>query len=106
MKCPRLIQAMEQDLAEGLAPVIQLVSTNEAVIERRLAEIPTEEWSDLNIDITPRENIMSYLVNAFPVHLYKEYTTPGGSVSSYRVTDADKNPVICSGSGRTARCTD
>ncbi|MEO0986800.1 MAG: strawberry notch family protein [Cyanobacteria bacterium J06639_14] len=95
MKCPSLIQAMEQDLAEGLAPVVQLVSTNEAVIERRLAEIPTEEWGDLNIDITPRENIMSYLVNAFPVHLYKEYTTPGGSVSSYRVTDADKNPVIC-----------
>ena len=95
MKCPSLIQAMKQDLAEGLAPVVQLVSTNEAVIERRLAEIPTEEWNDLNIDITPRENIMGYLMNAFPVYLYEEYTTPGGSVSSYRVTDADKNPVIC-----------
>ena len=95
MKGSSLIQAMEQDLAEGRAPVVQLVSTNEAVIERRLAEIPTEEWNDLNIDITPRENIMGYLMNAFPVHLYKEYTTPGGSVSSHRVTDADDNPVIC-----------
>jgi len=31
------------------------VSTNEALLERRLAEIPTSEWADLSIDITPRE---------------------------------------------------
>ncbi|MEO1144246.1 MAG: hypothetical protein AAFY26_01405, partial [Cyanobacteria bacterium J06638_22] len=34
MKCPRLIQSMEADIAEGLAPVVQLVSTNEEVIKR------------------------------------------------------------------------
>ncbi|MEL6382679.1 MAG: strawberry notch family protein, partial [Cyanobacteria bacterium J06626_18] len=95
MKCPSLIQAMEADLAGGLAPVVQLVSTNEAVIERRLAEVPTKEWDDLNIDITPRENIMTYLVNAFPVHLYQAYTTSDGRTSSSLVVDADENPVIC-----------
>ncbi|MDB9529551.1 strawberry notch family protein [Oscillatoria sp. CS-180] len=95
MKCPSLLQAMEADLAEGLAPVIQLVSTNEEMIKRRLSEVPTEEWDDLNIDVTPRENIMTYLFNAFPVYLYEAYTTEDGQVRSSLVQDADGNPVIC-----------
>ncbi|WP_204141335.1 strawberry notch family protein [Halomicronema sp. CCY15110] len=95
MKCPSLIQSMEADLAEGLAPVIQLVSTNEEMIKRRLADLPTEEWDDLNIDVTPRENIMTYLVNAFPIYLYEVYTTEDGQVRSSLVQDADGNPVIC-----------
>jgi hypothetical protein len=95
MKCPSLMRAMEADLAKGLAPVIQLVSTNEEMIKRRLAEVPTEEWDDLNIDVTPRENIMTYLVNAFPIHLYEVYTTEDGQVRSSLVQDADGNPVIC-----------
>ncbi|MEM6838468.1 MAG: strawberry notch family protein, partial [Cyanobacteria bacterium P01_C01_bin.120] len=95
MKCPSLLQAMEQDLAAGLAPVIQLVSTNEEMIKRRLSEVPTEEWDDLNIDVTPRENIMTYLFNAFPVYLYEAYTTEDGQVRSSLVQDADGNPVIC-----------
>jgi hypothetical protein len=33
---------------------VQIVSTGEALMERRLAEIPTEEWSDLHVDVTPR----------------------------------------------------
>ena len=37
MKCPSLIRAIEKDLLAGRAPVIQLVSTGEALLERRLA---------------------------------------------------------------------
>jgi len=95
MKCPSMIQAMDADLAEGLAPVIQLVSTNEEMIKRRLAELPTEEWSDLNVDVTPRENIMSYLMNAFPIFLYESFTTPDGQLQSRLVQDANGDPVIC-----------
>jgi len=94
IKCPILIRAIESDLAAGMAVVIQVVSTNEELMKRRLAEIPTEEWNDLNIDITPRENVMSYLVHAFPVHLYEEYTTEEGQVLSRPVVDADGNPVL------------
>ena len=57
MKTPTLIRSIEQDLAEGHAAVIQIVSTGEALMERRLAEIPTEEWSDVRVDITPREYV-------------------------------------------------
>ncbi|WP_313475336.1 strawberry notch family protein, partial [Agrobacterium pusense] len=46
MKTPTLIRSIEQDLMDGHAAVIQIVSTGEALMERRLAEIPTEEWND------------------------------------------------------------
>src|SRR5262249_33860155 len=61
MKTPTLIAAVERDLALGHAAVIQTVSTGEALMERRLAEIPTEEWGDISIDITPREYVLDYL---------------------------------------------
>ncbi len=57
MKTPTLIRSIEQDLVDGHAAVIQIVSTGEALMERRLAEIPTEEWNDVRVDITPREYI-------------------------------------------------
>jgi predicted RNA methylase len=59
MMTPTLIGAIEQDRAEGHAAVVQIVSTGEALMERRLAEIPTEEWSDLHVDVTPREYVLS-----------------------------------------------
>ncbi|MCL4068910.1 strawberry notch family protein [Pseudomonas sp. GX19020] len=54
MKTPTLIRSITEDLEAGHAAVIQIVSTGEALTERRLAELPTEEWSDVRIDITPR----------------------------------------------------
>jgi hypothetical protein len=59
MKTPSLIAAVERDLTLGHAAVIQIVSTGEALMERRLAEIPTEEWGDVQVDITPREYVLS-----------------------------------------------
>ena len=53
MKCPSLIRAIEADLEEGRSAVVQLVSTGEALMERRIAEIPASEWGDLSIDLTP-----------------------------------------------------
>src|SRR3546814_2493349 len=40
MKCPTLIKAIERDLDDGHAAVVQVVSTGEALLDRRLAEIP------------------------------------------------------------------
>jgi len=57
MKTPSLIRSIDQDLAQGHAAVIQIVSTGEALMERRLAEIPTEDWGDVQVDITPREYV-------------------------------------------------
>ena len=52
LKAPTLIRSIRQDLAEDRASVVQIVTTNEAVMERRLSEIPPEEWNNLSIDLS------------------------------------------------------
>ena len=58
MKCPSVIKSIEQDLETGASAVVQIVSTSEALMERRLAQIPASEWHDLHVDITPREYVL------------------------------------------------
>ena len=95
MKCPSLIRAIEADLDAGKSAVVQLVSTGEALMERRIAEIPASEWDDLNIDLTPRDGILSYLMHAFPVQLQEPFTDDGGNLLSRLARDGDGNPVVC-----------
>ena len=95
MKCPSLIRAVEADLAAGRSAVIQLVSTGEALMERRIAEIPASEWDDLSIDLTPRDGILSFLQHAFPVQLQEPFTDETGNVMSRPAFDGNGNPVIC-----------
>ena len=64
MKAPTLIASMDKDLEDGHAAVIQIVTTGEALMERRLAEIPTDEWNDVQVDVTPREYVCDYLMNS------------------------------------------
>ena len=95
MKCPSLIRAMEGDLDEGRSAVVQLVSTGEALMERRIAEIPASEWDDLSIDLTPREYVLDFLEHAFPVQLQEPFEDDDGNLMSRPVFDADNNPVLC-----------
>ncbi|RTM03884.1 MAG: methylase [Hyphomicrobiales bacterium] len=92
MKTPTLVRSIEQDLADGHSAVIQIVSTGEALMERRLAEIPTEEWNDVRVDITPREYVLDYLAHSFPVQLYEPFTDSEGNLSS-RPVYRDGQPV-------------
>ena len=92
MKTPTLIRSIERDLAEGHAAVVQIVSTGEALMERRLAEISTEEWNDVRVDITPREYVLDYLAHSFPVQLYEPFTDSEGNLSS-RPVFRDGQPV-------------
>src|ERR1700676_884271 len=92
MKTPSLIRSIERDLESGHAAVIQIVSTGEALMERRLAEIPTQEWDDVQVDITPREYVLDYLAHSFPVQLYEPFTDSEGNLSSRPVT-RDGQPV-------------
>ena len=95
MKCPSTIRAIDADLAAGRSAVVQLVSTGEALMERRIADVPASEWDDLNIDLTPRDAILSYLMHAFPVQLQEPFTDDGGNLLSRPARDADGNPIIC-----------
>lgn len=95
MKTPALLKATANDLEEGHAAIVQLVSTGAALTERRLAQIPTEEWGDLQVDVTPREYVIDYLMHSFPVQLFEEFSDAEGNLSSRPVHDANGNPVIC-----------
>ncbi len=57
MKLPSLLPAIETALADGNAVVVQLVSTAEAMLNRRLAELSDAEREMLEIDLSPREAI-------------------------------------------------
>ncbi len=94
MKTPSLIASVERDLKAGHAAVIQIVSTGEALMARRLAEIPTEEWCDVQVDITPREYVLDYLAHSFPTQLYEPFTDSEGNLSS-RPVFRDGQPVQC-----------
>jgi hypothetical protein len=92
MKTPTLIRSIARDLEAGHAAVVQIVSTGEALMERRLAEIPTEEWNDVRVDITPKEACLEYLAHSFPVQLYEPFTDADGHLSS-RPVFRDGQPV-------------
>ena len=94
MKTPTLIASVERDLKAGHAAVIQIVSTGEALMERRLSQIPTEEWGDVQVDITPREYVLDYLAHSFPTQLYAPFTDSEGNLSS-RPVYRDGQPVQC-----------
>ena len=94
MKTPSLIACLMRDIEAGHAAVIQIVSTGEALMERRLAEIPAEEWGDVQVDITPREYVLDYLAHSFPVQLYEPFTDEEGNLSS-RPVCRDGQPVLC-----------
>jgi hypothetical protein len=95
MKTPTLLRSVTTDLAAGFAPIVQLVSTGEALMERRLAEIPASEWADLSIDVTPREYVLDYLAKSFPTQLYERYTDEEGNLSS--------RPVVIDGQPAQSR---
>ena len=94
MKLPSLIPAIDADLAAGHSIVIQLVSTAEAMLDRRVADLSPEERAELDIDLSPRELVIDYLTNAFPVLLMEPYADEEGQLRSRVALDAHGNPVI------------
>ncbi|MDK2747555.1 MAG: strawberry notch family protein [Brevundimonas sp.] len=93
LKAPSLIASIRDDLASERSAVVQIVSTNEAVMERRLSSIPPEEWNNLSIDLTPREYVLDYLREAFPVHLMEAVEDDDGNVTMVPVID-DGRPAL------------
>ncbi|GBF59148.1 hypothetical protein PbB2_02840 [Candidatus Phycosocius bacilliformis] len=93
LKTPSLIARIEAELAAGNACIIQLVSTNEALLSRRLQELSPAEWSDLTIDTTPTEYIKDYLNACFPIHLYEEDDSEEGAPTATMVK-IDGQPLV------------
>lgn len=92
LQAPSVIQSIEKDLADGRSAVIQLVNTGEAAQERALAG--RKEDDDLeDLDLSPRDILMRYVENSFPVAEYEEYMDDNGNVKTRPVVDSHGNPV-------------
>jgi len=95
LKAPTLIREIRDSvLARGQAAIVQIVSTNEAVMDRRLAEIPPEEWSNLAIDMTPKEYVLDYLRSAFPIQAMRVIEDEAGEVTIEPLRDERGAPVV------------
>ena len=94
MKLPSLLPAIDTALADGHAAVVQLVSTAEAMLDRRLADLSDEEREDLEIDLIPRDYVIDYLAKSFPVRLMAVFTDENGNPRSEPMVD-DKGSRSC-----------
>ncbi len=93
MKLPTVIAAVRQYLGEGKSVVLQLVTTAESILSRRLAELSPEERADLEIDLSPREYVIDYLERAFPTRQMRVFTDDTGTPRSVPMVDDDGQPV-------------
>ena len=94
MKLPALIPAIQSALDDEMSCVIQLVTTAEATLDRRLAALTDEDRTDLMIDLSPLEHMIDYLQNAFPVRQMIIRHDETGKKYSEPMSDADGNPVF------------
>ena len=93
MKLPSLIKAIEHDLATSKSAVIQLVSTAESILNRRLDHLNAEERAELEIDLSPLEAIIDYLERAFPTCQMETYLDDTDQVRSRPMYDKQGHPV-------------
>jgi P-loop containing NTP hydrolase pore-1/C-terminal domain on Strawberry notch homologue len=101
MQMPSVVRRIREDLAiedpsQRQAHVLQLVNTNEAIQERKLATLEEEDLSPEDLaalDLTPRENLMQYIQNSFPTAQYEVYVDEQGNMQTRPVVDSQGNPV-------------
>lgn len=55
MKLPTVIAAVEHHLRAGQSVVMQLVTTAESILDRRLGSLGPDERAALEIDLSPKE---------------------------------------------------
>ena len=92
MQMPSVVAHAKEEIAKGNSPVFQLVNTNAAPQERILARM-SEDQDYEEVDLSPKEILMSYLEKAFPTGAYEEYTDDNGNIKSRPVLDSEGNHV-------------
>ncbi len=93
LKAPAVIEQIRSDIEVGFAPVVQIVSTGEALLKRRLETLDPDE--DLTEGaLTPRDYVVGYLERAFPVTQQVLIEQEDGSVLSQPLRDEQGQLVI------------
>jgi predicted RNA methylase len=93
MKLPTVLGAIAKDVAEGRHVIVQLVTTAEAMLDRRLASLSADERAHLDLELSPREYMIDYLKSAFPTRMMRVFKGSDGEARSELMIDEDGNPV-------------
>lgn len=93
LKLPSIYPAIDEHLGEGDSVVVQLVSTAESILNRRLDELEPAEREALDIAYDCKEYVVDYLTRAFPTRQMEEYKDELGDVRSRPMWDDAGNPV-------------
>lgn len=93
MKLPTVIGAVDSHLKAGQSVVLQLVTTAESILDRRLGDLSPDERANLEIDLSPREYIIDYLERAFPIRQMRVFTDDTGTPRSMPMVDDNGHPV-------------
>jgi len=94
MQVPSMIADIQQQLDKDNSIVIQLVSTNEAAQEREFTRLQEQDLDLEDFDLTPKQMLMSYIENSFPVVQFEEYLDDNDNIRSKPVYDSEGNAVI------------
>ena len=94
MQTPRVIDDIREQLGAGNVAVIQLVNTNEAAQERIIADATANSVELEDLDFTPRQLLIDYVRNGFPVAAYEESRDENGNVVYVPVRDSEGNQVF------------
>ncbi len=91
-KAKSIIDAIEADLADGWAPVVQIVSTGESHLDRAIEGL--EAGDDLTeAHLTPKEVVVHWLETAFPIEAQQLVEIEGTTVSQ-PLLDGSGNRVV------------
>ncbi|QOT74559.1 strawberry notch family protein (plasmid) [Sphingobium fuliginis] len=93
MKLPTVIAAVDHHLRQGQSVVLQLVTTAESILDRRLGALSPDERAELNLDLSPVDFMVDYLERAFPTRQMRVFTDDTGTPRSEPMTDDHGNPV-------------
>lgn len=95
MKMPSLIEAVSREVEAGHHAIVQLVTTAEAMLDRRLASLSADERAHLDIELSPSAAMIDYLKTAFPVRMMKIIKGSDDAERSELMLDEHGNPVFC-----------
>lgn len=94
LKLPSVIQAIEEAVSAGDCAVVQLVSTAESMLDRRMAEATPDQLAAGDIDLSPREHVFDYLQNAFPIQQMESFIDENGSARARPALNSDGNTLV------------
>jgi hypothetical protein len=94
IQTPTAIEDMLKHLRAGDAVVVQLVSTNEAATKRAVGEALANEQSLDDLDLTPKDGLLNFIKNCFPVIQYEEYEDDEGRTRTRVMKDGNGDVVL------------